>query len=227
MGSERFTIKALIAGLFNHSRGDKGIYVIATGSPVHFPCSRRWPLWVPTAARLDDAMIPPVGNYVSYLPTLVTWITQEQALQIDRSCMLEISGKIDVRICSHIESLSEHCNEQCSASTYLSVLCWVNQEAGEMVSVVIDNPNISIVDGTGKEIIILRKAKETHPPTTTKKSASPPDKEHAAAAKLKTAESLIAINPESAKERLTQIVKHYPDTEAAKEAKEMLRIMGE
>jgi len=59
------------------------------------------------------------------------------------------------------------------------------------------------------------------------KEARLADPEATAAGKLRLAETLISSNPKRARERLTKIIEQYPETKAAKEAKELLRQMDE
>lgn len=53
------------------------------------------------------------------------------------------------------------------------------------------------------------------------------DKEGMASSHLQLAKGLMSANPKKAKERLTKIVQQYPETMAAKEAKELLRKLDE
>ncbi len=59
------------------------------------------------------------------------------------------------------------------------------------------------------------------------KEARLADKEGMAAGKLRLAKMLITSNPEAARRRLTEIIEKYPQTKAAKEAKELLRQLDE
>ncbi len=59
------------------------------------------------------------------------------------------------------------------------------------------------------------------------KEARLADKEGTAASKLKPAKALMTTNPEKAKQRLAEIIEQYPQTKAAKEAKELMRQLAE
>jgi hypothetical protein len=92
-----------------------------------------------------------------------------------------------------------------------------------LVSLVVANPTICIAGTQGKEIVVEGQKggmKQGNRPVAK-------SKEDIAAGKLKLAKTLIAANPAKAKQRLTEIIEQYPQTEAAKEAKELLGQLGE
>lgn len=204
---------------------DEGLYILQTGAP-HFPLSPQWPLWAYPADRAD--LMPPVppGDYLSYTTTLAVALTSEQALRIGHSDVLKISGMMKLSIRPGLWAV-EH--QRVSAKN-VTVLSWVSRGAGESAAIEIEKPAISIIDAAGKELVLTgRKGrpKEDSDHPAKNKVARPVDKQRVAAAKLKMAKSMLAINREFTKDHLKQIIEQYPDTEAAKEAKELLEKMGD
>ena len=135
---------------------------------------------------------------------------------------LEISGSIKLLISPGV--VSEVGKQRFANGEKVAVLSWVNMKDSQnwrtassefgTVSLAIENPTICIAETQSK--------KEGKRPQAKAKKPRPADNERTAAGKLKLAKSLMTVNPAAAQRRLTEIIEEYPQTEAAKEAKELL-----